>query len=88
MVIILIKDDDAHKKRILLQTITNIFNKCKGKGLKHSQKSRWRPNGGCFNKCRNKLFNGKPTLRFGAGPFVFVFVVLDTLGAVFVLFLT
>ena len=35
---------------------------------------------------RNKLFNGKPILRFVATPFVFVFVVLSSLAAIFAFF--
>ena len=54
--------------------------------LKHSQKQWWRPNGGCFHNYINKLFNGKPILRFDATPFAFLFAVLSPLPALFALF--
>ena len=43
-------------------------------------------NGGCFLKYRNNLSNGKPILRFGAAPYVFVFAVSSSLAALSVLF--
>ena len=45
-----------------------------------------RPNDECFHNYRNKLFNGKPILGFGAAPFVFVLAVLSSSAAVFALF--
>ena len=42
--------------------------------------------GGCFHNHRNKLFRGKLILGFGAAPFVFIFVVLHSLAALFALF--
>ena len=45
-----------------------------------------RPNGECFHNYRNKLFNGKPILGFGATPFVFVLAVLRSSAAVFAFF--
>ena len=32
----------------------------------------------CFHNYRNKLFNGKPILRFGAALFVFIFALLSS----------
>ena len=58
---------------MLSQTTFNTFESVTGR-LKHSQRGRWRPNGGYFHK--NKLFNDKPILRFGGAHFVFIFVVL------------
>ena len=40
-----------------------------------------------FYNYRNKLFNGKSILEFGASPFVFIFAVISTLSALFALFL-
>ena len=57
-----------------------------GVWLKHNQKKWLRPNGGCFQNYRNELFNGRPILRFGTTRFVFIFVVLSSLAALFLLF--
>ena len=43
--------------------------------------------GGCFHNYKNKLCSGKPIFRFGAGLFVFIFMVLSSLPALFALFL-
>ena len=40
----------------------------------------------CFHIYRNKLFNGKPILQFGAATFVLIFVSLSSLAALFALF--
>ena len=57
--------------------------------LKHSQKWLkwlWRPNGGCFHNYTNKLFSVKPIFWFVAATFLFVFVVLISLSALFAFF--
>ena len=59
--------------RILPQIIVNT---CEGAGTKTYSKlivaAKW-----CFfHNYRNKLFNGKPILRCGAAPFLFIFVIL------------
>ena len=43
------------------------------------------PDSGCFH--RNRLFDGKPILRLGVARFIFIFVVLSSLAAIFALFL-
>ena len=43
-------------------------------------------NDGCFHNCTNKLYSGKPISRFGAAPFLFIFVEFSSLAALLVLF--
>ena len=80
--ILFIKIGDAHKIRMLSHTIFNTFKKCNradGNIVKND--------GGCLHNYRNNLFSSKPIFRFGVGHFVFIFVVLSSLTALFALFL-
>ena len=54
--------------------------------MKHSQNGSWQLNGGCFFNYQNIRLNGKSILQFGAAPFVFIFLVLKSLAALFALF--
>ena len=73
IVTIFIKIDYAHKEKILLQIIINA---CDRGGIKTQSKMMVAAKWCCFHSCRNKLFNGKPILRFGVAPFLFILVVL------------
>ena len=44
-----------------------------------------RNDGGRFHNCRNKLFSGRLIKRFGAAPFILLFVISSSLAALLAL---
>ena len=81
--ILLIKTGNAHKQKMLPQIIINT---CKGGRFETKSKLMVAAKC-CFYNYKNKSFSGKPILRCGGAPFLFIFVMLNLLAALFV-FLT
>ena len=79
--ILLIKTGNAHKQKMLPQIIINT---CNG-GQIETQSKLMVAAKCCFYKYRNKPFGGKHILRCGAAPFLFIFVMLNSLAELFVL---
>ena len=84
--ILLTKTGNIHKERILPQTTIDTSEKCKEDGIKTQSKLMVAAKWWLFRNYRNKLFNGKLSLRFGAAFFIFIFVVLNFLTALLTCF--
>ena len=79
---------NAHKERILPQTISNrpIFKQCERGEIETQSKVMVAANDDRFHNYRNQLFNGRSIIQFVAARFLLTFAVLSSLAALFALF--
>ena len=84
--VLLIKTGNAYKERMLPQTITNIYKKCKVGGIETIKNDNYGKMVVVFTSTKINYFMVSLLSKLMRLPFVFVFVVLIFLAVLFALF--